>query len=94
MEELFPLMEKPLPAGLKAWLVDLPVAYEPEGKRSYLVLCAEPPVPGRTLLIRPIIEGSLISGTVMWASFELGEALLREVWVGAALDQRIYLDAI
>jgi len=94
VEELFPVMEKPFPAGLKAWLVDLPVAYEPEGKRSYLVFCVEPPVTGRTLVLRPVIEGSLISGPVMWASFELGEALLQEIWIGAALEQRIFIEGV
>ena len=94
VEELFPLMVESLPTELKAWLVDLPIAHEPDGKQPYLILCSELPVPGRSLLIRPLIEGPLISGTIMWGCFEIGDGLLAEVWIGAALGRRLYIESV
>ncbi len=94
IESLSHLMETPLSEGLHAWLVDLSVAHDPDGSRPFLILALENPVQGKALLIRPIIGGPLISGTVLWTCHEVGESRLGEIWIGAVLAKRLYLDGV
>lgn len=94
IEGLSHLMETPLSEGLHAWLVDLSIAHDPDGRRPFLILTLEHPFQGKALLIRPIIGGPLISGTVLWTCHEVGGSRLGEIWIGAVLAQRLYLDGV
>ena len=92
LEKVWPKVQEQQAAGWQCWLVGISTDFEPNEKRVYLVFCTEPPIPGKALLLKPILRGSRLSSIVMWTSYEVESDLLDRIWAGAALGRRFYVE--